>query len=350
MFFVLSGFLITGILVDSEGTPGWLSNFYLRRASRILPLYFAVTIISFVILPHIQFSKSARFSTIGQDEIWYWLMLPNVAIAKAGLLRHGIMDVSWSVAIEEHYYLIWPFLLAALKPNQRVKLCVGTMIATFTLRTGLALEQVNPISLNVSTPTHLDGLAMGSLIALLIRADPERIWQMRAGKRLFTFGLIATVFLCLGGMLLTPQHFASYFYNILMNTLGYPATAATFAGLLLCTWAARDDASRLTRFLSLPVLRTFGKYSYCLYLTNLPIRAAIRDLLIKPERFRDMPGGVIGGQLIFYVAALCACLAVAFLSWHLFEKQFLRLAPSHSRRTVTDEAESPKYGPAPSKT
>ena len=84
LFFVLSGFLITGILLDSRGSENYFQSFYIRRILRIMPLYFAVTAISFLVLPHINHPKAARFATVGLDEIWYWLMMSNIAIAKAG--------------------------------------------------------------------------------------------------------------------------------------------------------------------------------------------------------------------------------------------------------------------------
>ena len=86
LFFVLSGYLITGILLDSKGQPHYFRNFYARRVLRIFPLFYLLMIFSFIVLPHLPLPsvKAARFSSVGSDQWMYWTFLVNVAIAKAG--------------------------------------------------------------------------------------------------------------------------------------------------------------------------------------------------------------------------------------------------------------------------
>jgi peptidoglycan/LPS O-acetylase OafA/YrhL len=334
LFFVLSGFLITGILADTVGKPGFLRSFYARRALRILPLYYLVTIISFVVLPLIETSKSARFATVGDDQIWYWLMLPNVAIAHASGFRHGIMDVTWSVAIEEHFYLVWPVMLLLLKGRGRVIFCASVFAASLALRSALTLRGFDANNLYVLTPTHLDGLAAGSLIALLIRSEIKPATQVIVARALLVIGAAGFAGCVAGGR--TPDYYA----NPWVLTGGIAFLAIGFSGVILRTYLARNRPSLGKRILASRALVAFGLYSYALYLFNLPLRALIRDTVLTPESFSGFPGGVMIGQFTFYLVAGGVCFLVAFASYHLFEKHFLRLkrrfpAPSRERLVST---------------
>src|SRR5581483_6988074 len=127
LFFVLSGFLITGILFDSRSSPGsrYFRTFYSRRVLRILPLYYGVALFTLVILAHIPNYKSANLARISGAEVWYWVYLQNWSIGAAGLFRNGILDVTWSLAIEEQFYLVWPIAVLLLSRRALMKLCVG---------------------------------------------------------------------------------------------------------------------------------------------------------------------------------------------------------------------------------
>lgn len=320
LFFVLSGFLITGILLDSRGSENYFQSFYIRRILRIMPLYFAVTAISFLVLPHINHPKAARFATVGHDEIWYWLMMSNIAIAKAGgALRHGIMDVTWSIAIEEHFYLIWPFVVAAVRPVTLPRLCVGIFLTGLLLRFALLFSGVDHNILYVLTPTHLDGLSLGALVACGVRSSLTKVTLARIGTRAMFAGAVAFSAAAL------VSHSFEYYGNAWIVSTGFASLAVFFAGFVLRAYLNGNVNCASNRILSSHFLRMFGKYSYAIYLFNLPLRALVRDWLIKPETFSAYPGGAFVGQLVFYFASGVLCLAVAAASYHLFEKHFLRL-------------------------
>src|SRR6478609_10902665 len=92
IFFVLSGFLITGILLDARGKLHYFRNFYARRMLRIFPLYYAVVFFSLVILPRAMPWTLAKFGTVNRDGVLYWFHLSNFAIARRGAFVHGILD------------------------------------------------------------------------------------------------------------------------------------------------------------------------------------------------------------------------------------------------------------------
>ena len=117
LFFVLSGFLITGILRRTRGSGHYFRNFYARRALRIFPLYYAVLVFFFVIAPHVRsFGDPAKFWVAGADQqtLWYWLYLQNLHVAWTGQFDHHFLGIVWTLCIEEQFYLVWPMLLLGI--------------------------------------------------------------------------------------------------------------------------------------------------------------------------------------------------------------------------------------------
>ena len=174
LFFVLSGFLITGLLLDAKGGPHYFRNFYARRTLRIFPLYYAVVFFSLVILPNLPegilpAQKAQSFGRIEGDEIWYWTYLSNYSIAAAGQWRHGILDVSWSLAIEEQFYLLWPLLVAKLGRGALWRLCAGLILLAPACRLALLAAGADELAPYVLTPARIDTLAIGASLALAIR-------------------------------------------------------------------------------------------------------------------------------------------------------------------------------------
>ena len=138
-----SGLLITGILVDSKGGAGYFWNFYAHRTLRIFPLYYAVVFLSLVVIPNlppglVPSGKLANFGRIDGDELWYWLYLSNFSIARAGEWRHGILGISWSLAIEEQFYLEWPLVVL------RCSLRVGFSLLALTFGALLVVTLMAP--------------------------------------------------------------------------------------------------------------------------------------------------------------------------------------------------------------
>lgn len=315
LFFVLSGFLITGILYDAKRDPHYFRNFYARRTLRIFPLYYAVVFFSLVILPHIPNPKAARFGTIAGDEVWYWTYLSNFCIAARGLWRHGILDVSWSLAIEEQFYLLWPAVVYACSGKTLRRICLGLIAAAIAFRTATVFAHANPIATIILTPSKLDALAVGALIAVTVRETGVLRWVGMARYVLWIAGAAFITIFMAGGWKWDGR---------LMLCVGYTALAACYGSLLLLAIAAAPS-SPVARVFSSRLLRTFGRYSYAMYLFHLPLRAAIRDTAYGPGRFPTLFGSQLPGQLLFYPLAIAVTLGAAILSWHLYEKHFLKL-------------------------
>ena len=129
LFFVLSGFLITGILLDTRGSERYFTSFYARRTLRIFPLYYLVLFLAFVVLPKF---PAVHPVLAGQADVppqWpYWLYLTNFSIADRGWV-HGWVDVAWSLAIEEQFYLVWPLVIWLCPPRLVAWLCTAIFVA-----------------------------------------------------------------------------------------------------------------------------------------------------------------------------------------------------------------------------
>jgi peptidoglycan/LPS O-acetylase OafA/YrhL len=332
LFFVLSGYLITGILIDAKRADHYFRNFYVRRVLRIFPLYYVVLIASLYVLPHVlPPEKAARFGTIDGDAPYYWTYLSNFAMARVGVTRHGVLDVTWSLAIEEQFYLVWPALVFLCSRRALVRIAAGLAVTSLALRLGLHLfSSYNAYSIYVLTPCHLDSLVVGAILAVWAREPGGLARFEKPARAAFLVTLPVVIVLPIAEEIFGPPNHIALGMSAIFNTVGFTLLAGLFGSLLILVVSARPG-STLHRFFTSSFLRTFGKYSYGIYLVHLPIRALIRDRIYGPEgpgprfHFLKILGADLPGQLIFYVVAGAAALGVAWLSYHLFEKQFLKL-------------------------
>lgn len=331
LFFVLSGFLITGILLEAKGSPHYFRNFYARRILRIFPLYYLILAVSLFVLPHVlPADKAQRFASIAGDEIYYWLYLSNFAIARAGQTRHGVLDVTWSLAIEEQFYVVWPAVVLLVSRISLKRIAVALMALSLATRVALRLStDLGSFSIYVLTPCHLDSIAMGSLIAALAR-EPGGLapYAGRARRAAFALGP-AAIALAFVESRLNPSQFGPG-YSPIFNTVGFSLLALVFGGMLVAILTAAPN-SRLQEVFNARWLRTLGKYSYGIYLVHLPIGALIRDRLFGPSTrskrfvYPSLFGSELPGQLLYYLLAGSAAFSVAWLSFNLYEKHFLKL-------------------------
>ncbi|MBL8885028.1 MAG: acyltransferase [Phycisphaerales bacterium] len=344
LFFVLSGFLITGILYDTKTSSTFFKTFYIRRALRIFPLYYAVVILSLIVLPAIAThlpppaqAKLDRFGKIEGDEWMYWTYLSNFAIAQAGKFRHGILDISWSLAIEEQFYLIWPAIVFFFSRSTLIRICVGAVVFSLAFRCWLLSTGANPVALHVLTPSRLDALAVGAFIALVVRNEGG----------LDRLAAVAKIVIPVLGLLIVGDATFRYLTHSgregeeglfsanlpEVQTVGLTVLALFFGAVLVRAVAASKHEieepgakrSKLVRLFESPLLRSFGKYSYAMYLLHLPLRALVRDSTLISKQLPVIGGTQIPAQIIFTVVCIAITYAAAWLSWNLYEKHWLAL-------------------------
>jgi peptidoglycan/LPS O-acetylase OafA/YrhL len=316
LFFVLSGFLITGILIDARGSDRYFTSFYARRTLRIFPLYYLVVFLSLIVLPRVPFWYDLLVGAGAPTEGWpYWLYLSNFAIAERERFVHGILDISWSLAIEEQFYLVWAAVVWFCPPRALGALCM-LLVAAAPLARALALARgTAPIDVYVLPFFRADALATGALLA----------WAARRGSFAGRGPLaLSAALLGLGGIVVVSWlDGESWWWGPTMQRAGYSLIALT-GGAMLVGAIAMPGQHWWPRLLSAAWLRAFGKYSYALYLFHLPVSRVVRAFVLAPDQFASF-GSVWVGQALFYVAAGVPSFALAWVSWHLFEGPILKL-------------------------
>jgi peptidoglycan/LPS O-acetylase OafA/YrhL len=315
LFFVLSGFLITGILIEARGGPHYFRSFYARRSLRIFPLYYGALILAFWIAPSLVGSSSAFKGEI-QAQSWYWTYLANFRIANDGWPAFLGLAHFWSLAVEEQFYLLWPAVVLVCDRRTLARLCLGLIVGVPLLRTALTLSD-QPLAAYVLMPARMDALALGALLAVA-RYEPvlwafarRWAWPVGAGAA----ASLAALFLVAG--VLNPGVTA-------VLTIGFTLTALLSASLLV--GAVEGDRRSLgVRMLASRPLRFLGRYSYGLYIFHHLLVFGLAERLRPLKRIPLVSGSQIPGQLFFLVVATGVSLAVAVLSWRYWEEPFLRL-------------------------
>lgn len=310
LFFVLSGFLITGILVDSRGDDGYYRNFVIRRALRIFPLYYAVLIVAFVVLPLVVGQSLPK----SEHQLWLWLYVENWA-APFGREVVGFSHF-WSLSIEEQFYLVWPFVVLYCSRRRLWQVGIGLVVVGLASRVVFLFgSDVGPKAAYMFTVCRIDALAFGALAALAYRDEELMARFVRARRRIrwaVLFVTMATVLTTKGA----PR------IGVLTQTYGYTLFGVLGALVVLDAAIERDESDWLVRAWSWAPLRSVGKYSYAMYVVHLPLHLAFGRRWLAAAVGRDVGVGI---AVAYFVVGSAATYLVAMASYHLLEKHFLRL-------------------------
>ena len=299
LFFVLSGFLITGILLDTRRGPHYFRNFYARRTLRIFPLhYLAVALFYFVIGPLAGLGISPM-----RDQLWAWLYLVNIPMTFAPE-TYRLPGHFWSLAVEEHFYLAWPLVVWGASRRGLVAICVTLIPLAIGCRILLYSYGFTDFFF---TLCRTDSLAIGALVAILFR------WRV-PGLRDMMIALAVAAAICI------PLWVATGGEGIPAVTMTRSTLIAVAYAILLAATVVMPADWWWKRLLSSSIPRFFGRYSYGLYVFHA--------LISFPWKWEDFRAAVPGE--IPAMAAMCSVngaisLAAAMLSWNLLEKHCLRL-------------------------
>lgn len=315
LFFVLSGFLITGILVKTKDSEKYFRNFYIRRALRIWPVYYALLLFTFVLLPLIHPQSAADIFAKSHPWESYPFFLQNFMVNG---LAFGTVTATWSLAIEEQFYLLWPVIIFLAPPRLLKPIAVGALLLSIAMRWSVQYGLIPPVIIYTNTLTRLDGLALGALLALWI-PEAQGTTVRRAG--MVGLALTAPIALALG--LRNPGHWSFF-----------AVVSACFASLLCA--AIQIEALSKPRF-----LRYTGKISYALYLVHVPVFMLASKPLMRTFWF--FRSGYFGDAILF-TASILACYALAAISWTFFESKFLKLKDRFSSTAEASFSDEPRSG------
>jgi peptidoglycan/LPS O-acetylase OafA/YrhL len=306
LFFVLSGFLITGILINARSSEGYFLNFYARRTLRIFPLYYLIVFISVVLapilLPRLHTKPSASAG-------WWWFYLSNVPTAVHPDSKSGWLGVFWSLAVEEHFYLIWPAVVLVFSNKSLARVCVVVALAGWLCRA--AFDRFGYFEAGYFlTPCRMDAIAYGGLVAVAVRSPQCIRFVKPAILAAVGCGIAAAV-------VLVWRH--SVVWDSVTQLVGMPLIDVACA---LSIFAISLSASGGPSMLRSRGLRLLGKYSYGIYVFHGPV-AALLGPRIASLTSRVGSRGRADDLCAFVLLSAASCI-VAFASWHLFEIHFIR--------------------------
>jgi len=331
LFFVLSGFLITGILVDARGSSSYFKAFYARRALRILPAYYGFLIIIFVLLPLLNLGAGENYMLARQHQGWYWLHLTNIMMAIGALPGRGPYPntLFWSLAVEEQFYFVWPAIVALCSTNTLRKVCIAGVVGCIVLRIIGGLSGVSGLVLTVIPITRGDTLLIGGLLAIEYRHGGLERYATVARIAAMVGILVLAALMAFYGQLDYMDPGTAMFGSIAITLLG--------ASIVVIGISSRD--SRVARILRSRLLRFFGRYSYAIYIVHTAVLAGLDHY--RP--FASLPtvaGFALPTQTAWALAYVGLSTGTAILSWHLAEKHFLRLKRFFPYRPKSDRVES----------
>jgi peptidoglycan/LPS O-acetylase OafA/YrhL len=294
IFFVLSGFLITSILMDGRGKKGAWGCFYERRALRILPPYGVFLLLATFFL-HLHWEHKW---------LWYALFAMNFAeVFQAGVPGLGIL---WSLAVEEQFYFFWPCVALRCSPRIVSRWAIVLIVLAPILR-GMATPFLHDHgAIYYLMPFRMDLLASGALLAVLWRQTDVLVKWRRWGLALMGGGLLLLA-LCT----LVVARFRAEANTILFNTLGYSLICCVATGLLAFTLGS--DEGWYAKLMTWKPVRWIGMISYTGYLIHTGVLA-----LVGPSSL----------TIVNRAVAFAVVTAYASFSWLILEKPILRMRPS----------------------
>lgn len=316
LFFVLSGFLITGILLDNRRSKRYFRSFYVRRILRIFPIYFVFLFGAFFIYPLLIKQPSEEYVWTQQNQLWYWTYLQNFLSYQSDHLIAPSLHHFWSLAVEEQFYIVWPLLVYLLPTKLFGGLCVLIVAGAPFLRSALLVAGYSPHFVYVCLLSRMDALAIGALLALWARS--KRGWQLICYWAPIVFGIslfgVVQLFLLDGGF--RPKSEAG-------QVVGYSLYILSYSALLILALGTKADSIREKMFAG-TFLRTVGKYSYAMYIFHSPINDLLFSLGFNIW-LAKLCGVNLVAQLVYSLILFVLSFLVAWISWNALEKHFLKM-------------------------
>jgi peptidoglycan/LPS O-acetylase OafA/YrhL len=346
LFFVLSGFLIGGILIDHRGAQNFFAAFWTRRAARILPVLFIV-VAAYSLLLALRPYIGASFLDLWllkepiTSPLWYLTFTQTIPMMMITDLGPQWLAVTWSLAIEEQFYLFFPFLVVLLPPRRLAAVMIAFAVLGLVSR-GLVHHYVGWSAAYILLPCRMDCLSIGVLIAIAVR-NPGMLARLREYRRPLDIVTVGFAVLLIGdnfNLLRDAIKPTSPLAADMVFTLIYSVLALFFALCLLRLFL--HPRGLYHRCLAWKPLTWLGLISYGLYMYHQPVNGLVHGLL-----FHDEPR--VGSWWEFVVALLVMSIAIllSVLSYRFIETPIRRAAHRvNFKRSADSEAQMAPAGTA----
>jgi peptidoglycan/LPS O-acetylase OafA/YrhL len=302
LFFVLSGFLITGILLDAKKSEEYFKNFYARRCLRIWPLYYALLLFMFVVVPVWRPAEGHAVFEPRSSPWWAFPIFLQNFLLPIPTMATGALGVTWSLAVEEQFYLVWPLVVRFFDESQLRKTAIAVICVSPLLRFHLSLHHVNIYS---NTFCRLDGLMAGALLAVTVRS--VSFFPTKFLTRAWIILLVSAPIALAIDMAFHAQWIIFSFTALASVSFVYLALFSTQKWL---------HAVLTARFLVYT-----GTISYGIYLLEkIPLDAA-RSFHLDQHQLLALP------------ITAAVTYAMAIVSWNVLERPLLRLKRLFEART-----------------
>ena len=304
LFFVLSGFLITGILVDTKGKSRYLISFFTRRALRIFPLYYLTLLLVYIVLknPSLAHHNPIFDARHLKTYIYYLTFTQNLYFSFNGWGVTDFLNHFWSLAVEEQFYLLWPFVIFYLNGNRILIVSVLLIVIALIIRN----YNVESDFSYVFTLARVDALGIGAMLAILIRKHSQ--WLNGVVLPIFVISFVTLIIISFNSQNLSFRN--PYFVRI-----GYTLFAFQFASIIVLVYDTKKIGFFINRILSLGILRFFGRYSYGIYIYHWILYKGFYGYFENRYMFSK----------VYILVFLMLVVIISVLSFHVFEKHFLSL-------------------------
>jgi peptidoglycan/LPS O-acetylase OafA/YrhL len=309
LFFILSGYLITRILLNTKNSPNYFRSFYMRRILRIFPLYYFVLFVSFFILPYfISIDIGAQRIIDSQWKLWtYMSNVSFIGPVKWDISSFPNFGHFWSLAVEEHFYIVWPFIIYYFRNEKAIT--IMWLIFSFSILSWILGFSVSIF--NWTTLKYASALALGGILAYFEYQNIERL------EKLYTRVEKIIIFLLL---LFLISAFIPRSFGALGSIVEYIISLLLFSSLVLM---AIFGNQQIKIFFDHKILFFIGKISYGIYIYHGLLRPYFKEFIYDPMYV--VVGGGILTSIIYTVLMTMISIFIAFISWEFFERHFLKL-------------------------
>ena len=305
LFFILSGYLICGIILDNHSKQRFLTTFFIRRAARILPLYCFLLLLYLLLRSQLD---TVQFSWLFSNPIPFWSYVAFLQNVMMGVEEHfggNFLGISWSLAVEEQFYLLAPLIILIIGRQRWIRGMVPLIVLAAALRVGFSFRFFS----YVNTPFRMDSLLLGGIIAVLIRNNLAFALLRQHRSSIFWTFVVGVILI------------ATISFHMQVNALTYSVFGLFYAVFLLTVILYRDDA--LTGALRWRPLRFCGSIAYSLYMYHQAVNGLFHGMIRRASPSLETSGG-----LLVTLLALVVTFMISVVSFRYFEGWFVRIGHS----------------------